>query len=76
MSPGFITSPIFEVLNWIFETTMGNNILVWYLAHTQHLRKPVGSEPICHGSLTPLLFEVKGLATRDYDIATAKQRVR
>ena len=50
---------IFEALNWIFETTMGNNLLVWYLAHTQHLKKPVRSEPICHGSLTrpfPLCF--------------------
>ena len=50
---------IFEALNWIFVTTMGNNLLVWYLAHTQHLKKPVRSEPICHGSLTrpfPLCF--------------------
>ena len=43
---------------------MGNNLLVWYLAHTQHLKKPIRSEPICLGSC--LLFEVKGLATRDY----------
>ena len=25
-------TPIFEALNWIFVTTMGNNLLVWYLA--------------------------------------------
>ena len=54
---------IFEALNWIFETTMGNNLLVWYLVHTQHLKKPVRSEPICHGSLTrpfPSAFRGKG----------------
>ena len=42
---------------------MGNNLLVWYLVHTQHLKKPVRSEPICHGSLTrpfPSAFRGKG----------------
>ena len=50
-------------------TTMGNNLLVWYLAHTQHLKKPIRSEKLpweLDQTLSPLLFEVKGLATRDY----------
>ena len=51
---------IFEVLNWIFEVCvnhyMGNNILVSYLAHIQHLKKAINSEPICHGSPFPSAF--------------------
>ena len=50
---------IFEAFFRSVQTTMGNNLLVWYLAHTQHLKKPVRSEPICHGSPFPSAFRGK-----------------
>ena len=48
-----------------------NNLLVWYLAHTQHLKKPVRSEPICHGSPFPSAFRGKGsgYARLDYGLS-------
>ena len=46
---------------------MGNNRLVSYLAHIQHFKKPIRSEPWeFDQTLSPLLFEVKGLAMGDY----------
>ena len=43
---------------------MGNNLLVWYLVHTQHLKKPVRSEPICHGSGYARLTRTRARETR------------